>query len=105
MVKVSNSFEELLRDAGFSVVDGEADYNIPDGEEKLHVLLEIMMPKTLACVEEAEAAIAELEKVTDKNSESYAQLSEHAALINERIEKIKSLADKISKEIKGNQMK
>ena len=100
MVKVSNSFEELLRDACFRFVDGEVDYNIPDGEEKFRALLKIMMAKTVACVEEAEAAIAELEKVTDKNSESYAQLSEHAALINERIEKIKSLSDKISKEIR-----
>ena len=76
MAVANSNFEELLKEAGFSVADGEIDCGITYSKENLNILVEKMLEKTAAYMAEANAVISGLEKIEDKTSESYAQLSE-----------------------------
>ena len=96
MAVANSNFEELLKEAGFSVADGEIDCGITYSKENLNILVEKMLEKTAAYMAEANAVISGLEKIEDKTSESYAQLSENAALINKHFAKIQELSEKIS---------
>lgn len=92
-------FVELLKEAGFVVVDGDVDYSFNYTKDNLDVFIELMTKKVDEYVDEALKVIYQIEEHTDKESEEYAELSAKAAEIDEKRERIRFYGEKIRKEL------
>lgn len=96
---MNKDFENLLKEAGFVLVDGEIDYSITYTTENLRPVFEKIMVMIDECMAETQKIAVQLENMTDHESDEYRQLSDYLARINESTTSIHLLIDKIKAQL------
>ena len=92
---MNKDFENILKEAGFVLVDGEIDHSATYTTENLRPVLEKIMVMFDECIAETQKIAVQLENMTDHESDEYRQLSDYLARINESTASIQLLMDKI----------
>ena len=96
---MNKDFENILREAGFVLVDGEIDHSITYTTENLRPVLEKISKMFNECMTETQKITAQLENMADHESDEYKQLSDYLTRINESSASIRLLMDKITAQL------
>ena len=96
---MNKDFENILREAGFVLVDGEIDHSITYKTENLRPVLQKITEMLNECMAETQKITAQLEGMTDRESDEYKQLSAYLDRINESCASIQLLMDKINTQL------
>lgn len=96
---MNKDFENILREAGFVLLDGEIDHSITYTTENLRPVLTKITEMFNECMNETQKIAAQLESITDHESDEYKQLSDYLTRINESSANIRLLMDKITAQL------
>ena len=96
---MNKDFENILKEAGFVLVDGEIDHSVTYTTENLRPVLEKITEMFNECMTETQKITAQLENMADHKSAEYKQLSDYLVRINESSASIRLLMDKITAQL------